>query len=85
MSLSEEIENVKAVLQGETINGVKLGDHGISEQWCKRTIASLEAIRHGSPTGDVCGHCGNPATLGARTCEWCKENALEDAYGQTQR
>lgn len=42
--IHEEIEACRKVLKGETVNGIKLGDAGITEEWVRQTLASLEEV-----------------------------------------
>ena len=45
LTITQEIRNCEAVLNGETVNGVKLGDKGIDYTWLIRHIAGLREIK----------------------------------------
>lgn len=42
--IREELEICRKVLAGETVNGVKLGDAGITREWLEERIAAYERL-----------------------------------------
>lgn len=42
---NEMIDAIERVLKGETVNGIKVGDAGITEEWCKTTLANLKGMK----------------------------------------
>ena len=43
-AIREEIEICERVLAGETVNGVKIGDVGITAEWVARHLDNLRAV-----------------------------------------
>lgn len=42
--IKQQLKNLWKVYSGETVNGVKLGDAGITLDWVKQTIQNLSAM-----------------------------------------
>jgi hypothetical protein len=42
--IETELKNLIAVIEGKTVNGVKLGDEGITVEWVKQAIIDLSTL-----------------------------------------
>ncbi len=42
--IQEELDGCEAALRGETVNGAKMGDAGITREWLENTRDALQLI-----------------------------------------